>query len=397
MYWKICGNREIHPGKFGVNLIINKLFLMLENLLQIYKKKKVLVTGNTGFKGSWISQWLLQLDAEVYGYALDPPNKPALFNQLDLGKDIRHFNQDIRKFDTLKKCLQKVKPDIVFHLAAQSLVRESYLTPLETMATNIMGTANLLEAVRQLNLSTVIIIITSDKSYENQEWLFGYRENDPMGGYDPYSASKGAAEIVASSWRRSFFNPAIFKEHGVRIATVRAGNVIGGGDWAKDRIVPDCIRFLQRNETIRVRNPFATRPWQHVLEPLGGYLLLGAKLMQCEENLLTKYCSAFNFGPLISSNKNVKVLVEEIIRCWGSGQWDYNKEEALHEASLLNLTIDKVYHLLHWQPLWNFKTTIENTVYWYKESFSAPARVKEITLQQISTYLKEFSFSNTTE
>ncbi len=253
-----------------------------------------------------------------------------------------------------------------------------------------MGTANLLEAVRQLNLSTVIVIITSDKSYENQEWLFGYRENDPMGGYDPYSASKGAAEIVASSWRRSFFNPLTYKNHGVKVATVRAGNVIGGGDWAKDRIVPDCIRFLQRNETIRVRNPLATRPWQHVLEPLGGYLLLGAKLLSCNDNDLAKYCSAFNFGPLISSNKNVLVLVKEIINFWGSGQWASNKEEAVHEASLLNLTIDKAYHLLNWSPLWNFKTTIEKTVYWYKESFESPDQAKEITLEQISTYLKEF-------
>jgi CDP-glucose 4,6-dehydratase len=370
---------------------------MLAKALKVYENKRVLVTGNTGFKGSWISQWLLQLNAGVFGYALDPPTEPALFKQLELERDIRHFNRDIRNFDTVKKCLDEVKPDIIFHLAAQPLVRESYLAPLETMETNIMGTANLLEAVRQLNLSTVIIIITSDKSYENQEWLFGYRENDPMGGYDPYSASKGAAEIVASSWRRSFFNPAAIQQHGVKIATVRAGNVIGGGDWAKDRIVPDCIRFLQNNETIRVRNPLATRPWQHVLEPLGGYLLLGAKLMNSDEKQLVPFCSAFNFGPLISSNKNVKILVEEIIRCWGSGHWDYNKEEAVHEASLLNLTIDKAYHLLQWHPLWDFKTTIENTVLWYKESFSTPVRAKEITLQQISSYVKEFRSSNTTE
>ncbi len=369
---------------------------MLENSLQVYSGKKVLVTGNTGFKGSWISQWLLQLNAEIWGYALEPPTEPALFNQLELGKEIRHIHGDVRHFAAIKDCLQQVKPDIIFHMAAQSLVRESYLTPLATMETNVMGTANLLEAVRQLKLSTVIVIITSDKSYENQEWLFSYRENDPLGGYDPYSASKGAAEIVASSWRRSFFNPAAYKEHGVKVATVRAGNVIGGGDWAKDRIVPDCIRSLQNNEPIRVRNPFATRPWQHVLEPLGGYLLLGAKLLNSEEKDLAKYCSAFNFGPLISSNKNVKILVEEIIKCWGNGSWDYNKEEALHEASLLNLTIDKAYHLLEWHPLWDFKTTIEKTISWYKESFSNSVRVKELTSQQISAYSTDFRFSNTT-
>lgn len=369
---------------------------MLSNIFEVYNRKKTLVTGNTGFKGSWISQWLLQLGAEVSGYALEPPTTPSLFDQLGLDKEIRNFTHDIRDFESIKNCLGQVRPDILFHLAAQPIVRESYITPRETMETNVMGTVNLLEAIRQLGLSTTVIIITSDKSYENQEWLFGYRENDPLGGYDPYSASKGAAELVASSYRRSFFNPDTFNKHGVKLATVRAGNVIGGGDWAMDRIVPDCIRSLQRNETIRVRNPLATRPWQHVLEPLGGYLLLGARLMNVDEKELPKYASAFNFGPLISSNKNVRILVEEVIRCWGGGNWSYNKEDAVHEASLLNLTIDKAYHLLQWHPLWDFNTTVEKTVSWYREVFNSPENAKDITLKQIATYLKEFKLSNTT-
>ena len=370
---------------------------MLTRSLEIYRNKKVLITGNTGFKGSWISHWLLQLHAEISGYALDPPTEPSLFRQLELNKNMNHKSRDIRDFETLKKFIGEVRPEIIFHMAAQPLVRESYITPLETMHTNILGTANLLEAVRQLNLPAIVIVITSDKSYENKEWLFGYRENDPMGGYDPYSASKGAAELVTASWRRSFFNPSDYERHGVKIASVRAGNVIGGGDWAKDRIVPDCIRFLQNNEVIKVRNPLATRPWQHVLEPVGGYLLLGAELMKCKTEDVPVLCSGFNFGPLISSNKNVRTLVTEIIRCWGKGEWTYNKEDAMHEASLLNLTIDKAYHLLHWHPVWDFEKTITNTVLWYKESSASPARLRDITSSQIKEYSNDFRFSNITE
>ncbi len=367
---------------------------MLSDILQIYNKKRVLVTGNTGFKGSWLCQWLLDLNAEVFGYALEPPTKPSLYEQLGLKNDMKHYTGDIRNPDLFKKCLNEVKPDIIFHLAAQSLVRESYITPLETMSTNIMGTASILDAIRQLGLPTNIIVITSDKSYENREWLYGYRENDSMGGYDPYSASKGAAEIVTSSWRRSFFHPEQYKDHGVKVSSVRAGNVIGGGDWARDRIVPDCIRFLQNNETIIVRNPVATRPWQHVLEPLGGYLLLGNKLITCEEKDIPIYCGAFNFGPIISSNKTVERLTKEIIKCWGSGKWKCNQEDAKHEASMLNLTIDKAYHLLHWLPAWNFEHTVADTVWWYKEVINSSTIAKEITKQQIREYTSKFKFSN---
>lgn len=363
---------------------------MFTTYLETYRAKRVLVTGSTGFKGSWLCQWLLNLGAEVYGYALLPETNPALFDQLSLEKNMRQYYNDIRSFADVKKCIQEVKPDIILHLAAQPLVRESYITPRETVDTNVMGTINLLEAVRELKLSTNIVVITSDKCYENQEWFFGYRETDPMGGYDPYSASKGMAELAVSSWRRSFFNPSSFNSHGVKLASARAGNVIGGGDWAKDRIVPDCIRFLQERKPIQVRNPYATRPWQHVLEPLGGYLLLGAKLMEAAGEDMVQYCDGFNIGPYVSSNKPVHQLVEEILKNWGSGTWNYSKEHAVHEASLLHLTIDKAYHILGWQPAWNFEVTIQKTVDWYKEIFHNTDLAKELTNKQIIQYTSDF-------
>ncbi len=367
---------------------MEELEIMSIKLQNNYKGKKVLVTGNTGFKGSWLSQWLLLLNAEVFGYALEPPTIPSLFNQLQLNKHSNNNLNDVRNLEALKKYINEVKPDIIFHLAAQSLVRESYKNPIETIETNINGTANVLEAVRQLGLSTNIIVITSDKCYENQEWLHGYRENDPMGGYDPYSMSKGAAELVVSAWRRSFFNTNDYNNHGVKLASARAGNVIGGGDWADDRIVPDCIRSLQKKQEISVRNPLATRPWQHVLESLGGYLVLGNKLMNIGGDELDTYCSGFNFGPLSSSNKSVEILVKEILNNWGSGTWTYKKENAFHEAFLLNLSIDKVYHLLNWQPVWGFKTTVKNTVDWYKTTFDNPKNILQITERQITEYSK---------
>ena len=370
---------KIHPGKIGN---------MNTDLNYSYNNKKVLVTGNTGFKGGWLSQWLLLLNAEVFGYALEPPTTPSLFEQLQLNKHSNNNINDVRDLASLKKYINEVKPDIIFHLAAQSLVRESYKNPIDTIETNINGTANVLEAVRQLGLSTNIIVITSDKCYENQEWLHGYRENDPMGGYDPYSMSKGAAELVVAAWRRSFFNTKDFEKHGVKLASARAGNVIGGGDWADDRIVPDCMRSLQKEKEIFVRNPLATRPWQHVLESLGGYLVLGNKLMNIGKDELDTYCSGFNFGPLSSSNKSVEVLVKEILFNWGSGSWTYKKENALHEAFLLNLSIDKAYHLLNWQPVWSFKTTVKNTVDWYKTTFENPENISQLTEKQIAEYSK---------
>ncbi len=368
---------------------------MTSELFQVYRKKKVLVTGHTGFKGGWLSQWLISLGAEVYGIALPPQGDVSLFNQLELEKHLTHHICDIRGFEPLKNRLNQIKPDIIFHLAAQPLVRESYSIPLKTIETNVMGTIHLLEAVRTLKLATTIVVITSDKSYENQEWMYGYRENDPMGGYDPYSASKGACEVLTASWRRSFFNPVDFATHGVKLATVRAGNVIGGGDWATDRIVPDCMRALLEGKPVNVRNPLATRPWQHVLEPLGGYLSLGEKLLTTEdETELETFCEAFNFGPLIGSNKTVESLVTEVISVWGSGNWTFEKQHAVHEASLLNLTIDKAFQLLGWSPVWNFQETIKRTVQWYKMYQENQNEIPNITIQQIQEYSEAFKLTS---
>lgn len=367
---------------------------MLNKILNIYKGKKVLVTGITGFKGSWMCQWLLNIGAEVYGLALDPPTDPSLFKQLKLEKQCKWYNTDIRNFESVRKVIEEVKPEIIFHLAAQSLIRLSYDIPRETFHTNIMGTVNIFEAVRLINLSTNIVVVTSDKCYENQEWLYGYRENDPFGGHDPYSASKGAVEIIVSSYRRSFFNPMNFEKHGVNVSSVRAGNVIGGGDWSLDRIVPDCIRFLQENAPVKVRNPLATRPWQHVLEPLGGYMVLGAKLFINDKDERNKYCDAFNFGPIISSNKTVEVLVQEIIKNWGKGELEYNIEDAVYEANLLNISIDKAYHILQWHPVWGFEETVKNTVLWYRENLENPEGIPDLTNSQINKYSVEFHFTN---
>ncbi|MFO7669640.1 MAG: CDP-glucose 4,6-dehydratase [Bacteroidales bacterium] len=364
---------------------------MTADLFQVYRDKKVLVTGHTGFKGGWLSQWLLSLGADVYGIALPPLGEISLFDQLHLEKQLHHSICDIRESESLKKKLGEIRPDVIFHLAAQPLVRESYKIPLETVETNVMGTLHILEAVRTLKLATTIVVITSDKSYENREWLFGYRENDPMGGYDPYSASKGACEVLTASWRRSFFNPADYAKHGVKLATARAGNVIGGGDWAADRIVPDCMRALLNEKPIDVRNPWATRPWQHVLEPLGGYLLLGEKLLNSSDTSeLETYCDAFNFGPLIGSNKTVESLVSELIHEWGTGTWTFEKQHAVHEASLLNLTIDKAYQLLGWYPVWDFRKTIKRTVEWYRIYKEDPDQIPNLTLQQITDYSDTF-------
>ena len=358
-------------------------------MLNNYKGKRVFITGHTGFKGSWLSQWLLMLEADIYGYALNPVTSPSLFEQLNLDRKINSRIEDIRDFNTLKASIDAAQPDIIFHLAAQPLVRDSYEAPIDTFEINVNGTAYLLEAVRQLNLSTNIVVITSDKCYDNKEWIYGYRENDALGGFDPYSASKGAAEIVVSSWRNSFFHPSKFENHGVKLSSARAGNVIGGGDWSKDRILPDCIRALKNGNTIEVRNPLATRPWQHVLESLGGYLLLGANLMTSENLKIEALCSAFNFGPYSFSNKTVEALVNEVLKHW-EGNWKFDKDDALHEAFLLNLNIDKATQILSWNPVWDFETTIEKTVEWYRKSFVENESIEEFTRNQISEYSDSF-------
>ena len=349
-----------------------------------FKNKKVLITGHTGFKGGWLALWLSHLGAKVYGYSLPSPFSPSLYETLQLEKVIHNEEGDVRDGKKILNSISRIEPDVIFHLAAQSLVGESYVSPLQTVDTNVMGTVNVMEAVRISCIRTAVVIVTSDKCYQNKEWFYGYREDDPLGGYDPYSASKGAAEILVSSWRNSFFHPGRIRQHGVRIATARAGNVIGGGDWSIGRIVPDCMRALMNEDVIEVRHPEATRPWQHVLEPLSGYLLLASKLMQDNTG---EYCQAFNFGPSVQSNKSVKELVEKIIHFWGDGAWKHIAPSlGQHEASLLHLSIDKAYHQLHWSPKWNFDETLSKTVEWYKASRFDTSSLIDFTIKQIESY-----------
>jgi CDP-glucose 4,6-dehydratase len=345
-----------------------------------YQNKRVFLTGHTGFKGSWMAEWLLALGAEVHGYALDPQPHEILYGQLGLTSRLASDTRaDLSDRAALENAFREAQPDLVFHLAAQPLVRLSYDIPVETFATNVMGTAHMLDVVRLSDHACSVVCITTDKCYENREWLHAYREEDAMGGYDPYSASKGAAELVISSYRRSFF-PA---EGRVRLASARAGNVIGGGDWALDRIVPDCIRALRNNQAIPVRNKIATRPWQHVLEPIGGYLTLGASLASSASP--ANLASAFNFGPALTSNRTVAELVAELLQHI-SGDWiDASDPNAVHEASKLNLAIDKAFHLLQWQPVWNFEQTIAHTAAWYLGEAEGQDP-RELTLRQIQAY-----------
>ena len=340
----------------------------------------MLVTGHTGFKGSWLCEWLLMLGAEVTGLALPPATVPALFEQLRLSGRVHHFGTDIRVPELVKKIVREAQPDFVFHLAAQPLVRLSYREPVETWQTNVMGTIHLLEALRSLEKPCAAVMVTTDKVYENREWNYGYREEDPLGGYDPYSSSKGATEIAISAWRRSFFS----QNHPVKIASARAGNVIGGGDWAEDRIVPDAMRALAEGKAIPVRNPHATRPWQHVLEPLSGYLSLASQLSSI--NHQPSLASAFNFGPALSSNQPVQTLIEEILKHWPGSWEDRSDATAPHEAGKLNLATDKAFHLLGWQPRWNFEETVRRTVEWYRSA--EETGVEPLTRQQIEEYMK---------
>lgn len=359
----------------------------------IYRGRRVLVTGHTGFKGSWLCEWLLSLGAEVTGLSLPPPTAPALFDQLALRTRIKnHLIGDVRDPIAIENALRISNAEIVLHLAAQPLVRLSYDIPAETFEINVMGTARILDAVRTAGRPVAVVVVTTDKCYENREWIHSYREEDPMGGYDPYSASKGCTELVVAAYRRSYFG----HKSPVALASARAGNVIGGGDWALDRIVPDCARSLARSEIIPVRNPHATRPWQHVLEPLGGYLLLGAELHKSlasgpEARLKpNKVCleSGYNFGPELEANRPVGSLVEELLKTW-PGRWENRFQgDAPHEASLLNLAIDKAKHHLQWRPTWTFADTVEKTAIWYRaaaEGASASV-LADITRRQLAEY-----------
>lgn len=350
----------------------------------VFKDKKVLVTGHTGFKGSWLCEWLLRLGSEVVGLSLPADDSNIFFNQLQLGTRItKTFEADIRDPVAVGSIVGDVKPDFIFHLAAQPLVRRSYHIPIETFDTNVLGTVNLLEALRGLSNLCSAILVTTDKCYENREWIHAYRENDPLGGHDPYSASKACAEIASHCYRKSYF----CGSHNVRIATARAGNVIGGGDWAEDRIFPDIARSLRENQIIKVRNRHATRPWQHVLEPLAGYLWLAACLRNANDDAVTTLDS-FNFGPNLSSNRSVENLVREVLKHY-SGAWDdCTQENQPHEANLLNLNIEKSHHLLHWHPVWDFEQAVKKTADWYVADASGQ-NIPNHTANDIASYCDE--------
>lgn len=347
-----------------------------------YKGKRVLVTGHTGFKGSWLSIWLHELGAEVIGIAHDPYSERDNYVLSGLKDKIIDLRGDIRDGQLMKEIFQKYQPEIVFHLAAQPLVRLSYDIPTETYQTNVMGTINILEAIRVTDSVKVGVMITTDKCYENKEQIWGYRENEPMGGYDPYSSSKGAAEIAIASWRRSFFNPNDYQRHGKSIASVRAGNVIGGGDWALDRIIPDCIRALESNRIIEIRSPKAIRPWQHVLEPLSGYMLL-AQTMWADP---TKYCEGWNFGPRAESIATVWDVSAKVIEDYGKGELkDISDLNALHEAKLLMLDINKAKFRLGWEPRMTINQCVALTVDWYKRY--KKRNVYDLCIEQVKRFI----------
>jgi len=356
---------------------------MVENT---YKGKKVLITGHTGFKGSWLAIWLKELGADVIGYALDPPSEPNNFEATRLQKKITHVHGDIRDLDRLMDTFKKHQPEFVFHLAAQPIVRLSYEEPKLTFDTNVGGTVNVFEAVRKTASVKVLVNITSDKCYENREWIWGYRENDPMGGHDPYSASKGCAELVFGAYCKSFFSSGAAKDRTIGAVSARAGNVIGGGDWGKDRLVPDCIRALSAGRVIDIRNPHAIRPWQHVLEPLGGYLKLGAALRHNPE----KYSGAWNFGPDDSSHLSVAELADKLIKYWGSGSWkDLSDPNAVHEANLLKLSCDKAHAELNWHSALTIDECVRMTADWYRKYYmeNQHADVYSLCVEQIHGYM----------
>lgn len=350
--------------------------------LDRFDGKTVLITGHTGFKGSWLSLWMTKMGARVAGVSLGVPTEPSHFAAAGLGGSIRDYRQDIRDGGSLKALVREIQPDFVFHLAAQALVRRSYADPVDTWQTNAIGTLNVLEALRGLEKPCIAVLITSDKCYDNVEWVWGYRETDALGGPDPYSASKGAAELVIRSHVRSFFPP----DGHVRIGVGRAGNVIGGGDWAEDRIVPDCMRAWSRGETVPLRNPAATRPWQHVLEPLTGYLNLAMALQESS----ALHGQPFNFGPPAKQDHSVGELVEQMSHHWDRVRWEDVSAQygGPYESGLLKLNCDKALHHLRWRAVWDFETTVRETALWYRRYYEQPARsIADFSLEQIAAYV----------
>jgi len=352
-------------------------------MLDVYQNKRVVVTGHTGFKGSWLTAWLKILGADVVGIALDPPTSPSHFSAARLGDGMADFRVDVRNRAGLEEAIVSAKPDFVFHLAAQALVRGSYEDPVATWQTNVLGTIHVLEALRKLDKPCAAVIVTSDKCYDNVEWVWGYRETDALGGPDPYSASKGAAELAIRSYVRSYF-PA--STSNVRVASARAGNVIGGGDWAADRILPDCVRAWSADESVVLRNPLSTRPWQHVLEPLGGYLCLAAALSDSK----SLHGEPFNFGPETQEAHSVLELVKMMSLHWDQVKWDVMPQSDVgpHEAGLLKLNCDKALDLLRWPAVLGFEDTVRMTAEWYRTFYREPGTIGEYTLAQISAYMK---------
>jgi len=354
----------------------------LEVSIDFWRGKKVLVTGHTGFKGGWLSLWLQSHGADVAGLSLPPPTSPSLFEKAALGEGMRSHIGDIRDFELVRRVLSDEKPEVVFHLAAQPLVRYSYSNPIETYATNVMGTVHLLEAIRQVGGVRVVVNITSDKCYENKEWPWGYRENEAMGGYDPYSSSKGCAELVASSFRNSFFNAQDYSMHGVGLASVRAGNVIGGGDWAGDRLIPDMLRAIASGQPVVIRNPRAIRPWQHVLEPLNGYMTLAEHMWGNGAD----FSEGWNFGPNDDDAMPVEWIIQKMTEKWGDGaSWELDGRDHPHEAHYLKLDCSKAKSRLNWHPRWNIEQALEKIISWHR-AYIAGKNMREISLAQIRDY-----------
>jgi CDP-glucose 4,6-dehydratase len=352
---------------------------------EFWKGKKVFLTGHTGFKGSWMCLWLHSLGAQVFGYALQPPTDPSLFELCALDKIVQSTIADIRERNALIEAMRSARPEIVIHMAAQPLVRDSYKIPVETYEINVMGTVNLFEAVRSCKTVRAVINVTTDKCYENKEWVWGYRENEPLGGYDPYSNSKACSELVTSSYRSSYFNPKEYASHGVAIASARAGNVIGGGDWATDRLIPDCIRAVLKNEKVKIRNPQAIRPWQHVLEPLSGYLTLAQKLYEDGP----RYAGAWNFGPDDSDAKPVEWIVKNLCAKWGNqASYEIDKGDHPHEAYYLKLDCSKAQTELGWHPRWDLDRAIDSIIGWTR-IYAQRGDVGKVCLEQIGQYSKK--------
>jgi len=339
--------------------------------------KKVLLTGHTGFKGSWLSLWLQSMGAEVHGIALDPPTSPALFDEANVAKGMNSTIGDIRDYGTVLGVMETSKPDVIIHMAAQPLVRYSYQEPVETYSTNVMGTVHVLEAARKVGTAKAIINVTTDKCYENKEWVWGYREDEPMGGYDPYSNSKGCSELVTNAYRNSYF-----QQNKIALAAARAGNVIGGGDWADDRLVPDVLRAFEKGQPVMIRNPNSIRPWQHVLEPLSGYLLLAERLYTDGQF----FAEGWNFGPLDEDARPVQWIVENMVAVWGNGgHWELEDSVQPHEANYLKLDISKAKSKIYWEPRWGLTTALQATIDWHR-IWLAKGDVQAKCLQQISEY-----------